>query len=353
MSKAKSHLDIFYKKQVCNIYQHRHMIPITILTGFLGAGKTTLVNQIVKQNPSIKFGFIINEFGEVGIDGQLIESSGEELVEISNGCLCCVVRKDLQDTVLKVAESGRVDYIIIEASGLAEPMPLSQTFATDNLSSKVNLDAIICVVDPEHFLNIQDNYAVALEQLESADIIVLNKTNDLEEQKLNTILTLIQKLNPSAAVLKNENLDTSTLIETGKWSEPELTTGEMSEHKHMHSEHHTEDHAEDHSGHKHHEHESVDEVIFVTQKPLDPPKLDFWLQNHYPVQAVRAKGFVRLSLPENKIGLFLFQLVGAKKSIQPFEPYRADFDYDNSRIVLIGKGLDKEKILEALNQVTV
>ncbi|GAB4143977.1 MAG: GTP-binding protein [Patescibacteria group bacterium] len=333
------------------------MIPISILTGFLGAGKTTLVNQIVKDNPQLKFGFIINEFGEVGIDGQLIETTGEEMVEMSNGCLCCVVRKDLQDAVLKLVESGRVDYIIVEASGLAEPMPIAQTFAMDNLEGKVSLDAVICVVDSLNYLLTKENYTVAIDQLTFGDIIILNKTDEQEPEKVEALKELIKKVNPAATILENTpELDTKLLIDTGAWDIEKLTADEKDQaevHEHHHDDHDHEHHhdSDDHHEHHHHEHDDVDEVVFTTTNILDPAKLDTWLQNDYPSNAIRAKGFLRLQLPNNQTGLFVFQIVGAKKSIEPFKPTQKNFDYNTSRMVFIGKHLDKQKIIDDLRQI--
>jgi G3E family GTPase len=315
------------------------MTPITILTGFLGSGKTTLLNQIIKQNPDIRFGLIVNEFGEIGIDGQLIEDSGEEMIEISNGCVCCVVRKDLQDTVSKLLDSGRVDYIIVETSGLAEPAPVAQTFAMDDLDGRVNLDAVICLVDALNYEVTEKNYRIALEQMAFADIIVLNKIQDQKESEVNLLKDLIKKTNPEAALIENNNdINTSLLIDTGVWTIDKLTGIEDDE-DHEHEDHH-------------HEHDDVDEVVFTTEKILEPGKLDEWLQTKFPENVIRAKGFLRLQTTKGE-SMFLFQMVGAGKSLKPFVPTRKDFDYQNSRIVLIGKGLDEAQILADLDNTTV
>ncbi len=326
------------------------MTPITILSGFLGSGKTTFLNKILKQNPEIKFGLIVNEFGEVGIDGQIIEDSGEEMVEISNGCVCCVVRKDLQDTVKKLLDSKKVDYIIVEASGLAEPAPVAQTFTMDDFEGAVNLDSVICLVDAVNYGLVEKNYRIALEQLAFADIIVINKIAEASSEQLASLRDLIQKTNPEATILENKNddLNTKLLIDTGAWSIDKLTASDSkveADHHHEHEHHHAE-HPH------HHEHADVDEVVFSTTKTLDPNKLDLWLQTQFPKDVIRAKGFLKLQTPKGE-NLYLFQMVGAGKSLKPFVPTRKDFDYDTSRIVLIGKNLDQEQILTDLQATTV
>jgi len=307
-------------------------IPITIFTGFLGAGKTTIINQLVKENPDIKFGFIINEFGEEGIDGQLIENTGEEMVELSNGCICCVVRGDLIKAAEKVINTGKVDYLIIEASGLAEPMPIAQTFYTNNLQGRLNLDGVICIVDALNFKVTNETYRIAAEQIESADIIILNKTNEQETEIVEFLIQFIQELNPYAVIINNiDGVDSKLVIDTGKWSPEKLS--EEEEH--------------------HHEHDDIDEVVFVTDKYFDIKKLDEWMENKFPLNVVRVKGFLRVKGYQNEDMLCLMQVVGAKKEFNKFNPTRKDFDYSKSRIVFIGKNIEGDKIKEELNNTLI
>jgi G3E family GTPase len=360
-------LEYRFVKIILLIYITIIMIPITILTGFLGSGKTTILNKIIDHNPNKKFGLIINEFGEVGIDGQLVEDSGQELVELSNGCMCCVVRSDLYTTVEKLINTGKVDYILIEASGLAEPQPIADTFVMNNLENRTSLDSIVCLVDVENYQVSEKSYKVAIEQLQFCDIILLNKVNDKNQNKVGEIKILINKINPAAIVLINDDeLDTQILIETGKWTEERLAEYKLEEehedkheHEHEHEHEHHHDHNEssehDHHHHKHehhhHEHDEVDEVVFVTKENqlLDPNKLDNWLKNQFPSNCVRAKGLLNLPTINKETGCFLFQMVGASKILTPFQTKRQDVNLKFSRMVLIGKKLNKEEILTNLN----
>ncbi|MBL8014978.1 MAG: GTP-binding protein [Candidatus Doudnabacteria bacterium] len=323
-------------------------IPITILTGFLGAGKTTILNKIIAQNPDRKFGLIINEFGAEGIDGQLVESSGDEkIVELSNGCVCCVVREDLQAAVNKVVTDTDVDYVIIETSGLAEPMPVAQTFALDDLGGKVALDAIVAIVDAENYFATTQKYQVGVTQIQAADVVLINKINDTSAPTVPQLQKLIKQINPYAAIVLNnqEDLAAELLIETNKWTVDKLS-GYQAEEEHTHEDH-------DHQDGKEHEHFHVDEVVYTTTDPISAEKMNKWILEDFPAQAVRAKGILRLEIFPGQHGLFLFQMVGATRMLVPFVPKRADFNSQKSTVVVIGKELDKEAILTSLSKTRV
>jgi G3E family GTPase len=343
-------------------------IPITILTGFLGAGKTTLVNQIVKKNPDIRFGLIINEFGEVGIDGQIIDNPKEEIMEISNGCLCCVVRSDLVEAIKKMVNSGKVDYIIIETSGLAEPEPIMQTFmtlTTDGFDTPIKMDSLLTLVDAVNFESNIKEYKVIGQQIELADVVVLNKVENLSSEKLNELTSMVKNMNPLGSVVLNDKETPANLfIETGAWNVEKLLEIEKHQHSrdHKHGHHHHDDHDHEtctdpthdhsHGHHNHHEHDDVQEVVFTSTKPLNPIKMDQWLSNSFPVNVIRAKGILQLQ-SQNGTRDFVFQMVGANKELIPMANYFNCKlpEVKQSSIVLIGKKLDKEKILEDLEKV--
>src|SRR4029434_6981510 len=163
-------------------------VPVSILTGFLGAGKTTLLNYILKQQHGYKFAVIVNEVGKIGIDGALIEKTDDDVLEMSNGCLCCTVRKDLVKGVQNLLKKGGFDYLLIETTGIADPAPVAQTFLNiPQLQQLVRLDSIITVVDAEQIEKQMRETETALEQIAMADFLLLNKTDLADEAQLGRI----------------------------------------------------------------------------------------------------------------------------------------------------------------------
>lgn len=309
------------------------MIPVTIITGFLGAGKTTLINKIIEQHSELKFGLIINEFGEVGIDGELVQAGEEEMIELSNGCICCVVRKDLVEAAHKLVQKSHIDYLLVETSGLAEPLPVAQTFTNGFPDEMFVMDSIVTLVDAVNYkIGIQE-YTVGLEQLEAADIILINKIDSASAAQVAQITQIIQELNPHAAIITaDESLDTSVLIENKKWSLGKIL--DIEEHDHIH------------------EHNEVDELVYVSDKPLLMDKVKTWLNENFPTEVIRAKGFLNIEIFSGQTGTFLLQIIGANRVLVPFTPQRQNFDATKSRIVLIGKHIPQQKILQDLQSLS-
>src|SRR5580704_9606792 len=181
-------------------------IPATILTGFLGAGKTTLLNYILKEQNTYKFGIIVNEVGEIGIDGQLVENASEEMIQLNNGCVCCTVRKDLVKGVQRLLERGGFDYLLVETTGIADPGPVAQTFLNiPQLTKYVRLDSIITVVDAEQIGKQMKETETAREQVAMADFILLNKIDLVSAPELAAVEETIRDLNPQAELFRTDH----------------------------------------------------------------------------------------------------------------------------------------------------
>ena len=178
---------------------------MSVLTGFLGAGKTTLLNHILKEQSDYKFGVIINEVGEIGIDGQLVETQSDDIVEMSNGCICCTVRKDLVKGVQKLLKKEDLDYILIETTGVADPGPVAQTFINiPQLQQYARLDSIVTLVDAEHLLSQLKDAEVARQQVTLADFVLLNKVDLVDDTHLAAVEAEIQELNPHARIFRTK-----------------------------------------------------------------------------------------------------------------------------------------------------
>src|SRR5689334_5835666 len=291
--------------------------PVTVLTGYLGAGKTTLLNRILSEDHGKKYAVIVNEFGEVGIDNELIVGADEEVFEMNNGCVCCTVRGDLIRVVQGLmkrqsAKTGRgFDAIIVETTGLADPGPVAQTFFVDeDVRAKTQLDSVTTVVDAKHLpLRLKDSKEAA-EQIAFADQIILNKTDLVSEAELREVEAAIRTLNPLApihrtqrsrvpleAILGRRSFDLARVTEL----EPEFLNPAHGEPGHVHDEHCEHDH--DHHDHDHHHdhiHDHVAEsgirgVSLSSDKPLDGNRLTTWLNNLLQTQGpdiLRAKGIL-------------------------------------------------------------
>ena len=203
--KIKKQIEKEIKSKKVNDTPISKRLPVTIITGYLGSGKTTLVNHILQNNKGLKVAVIVNEFGEIGIDNQLIVSTKEDIIELSNGCICCQVRGDIIEMILKIIRTHKdLQYLMIETSGLANPVPVAQTFFLKELQQLTEMDSIITVADAAHF---EENLkrSNGADQIKAGDIILLNQTDTVTDAKLFEIKQKINSIAPHARILETKH----------------------------------------------------------------------------------------------------------------------------------------------------
>ena len=341
-------------------------LPVTLLTGYLGAGKTTLLNRILTGDHGMRFAVIVNEFGEIGIDNDLIVETDEEIYEMNNGCVCCTVRGDLIEVLERLLrQPGRFDAIVIETTGLADPVPVAQTFLMDESArARTRLDAVVTVVDAKHLpLRMKDSRE-AEDQIAFADVVLLNKTDLVSPAELAEVESVIRAVNPYAEIHRTERsaIGLDRVLDRGVFDlqralrlDPDLL-GPADEHEHEHHECH------EGCGHEHHHHHHgahgdgkpspVHDVtvgsISLRTGELDPGKFFPWI--HELTQA-RGPSILRMK------GILAFRDEARRYAVQgvhmivegDHQRCWKEGEKRESRLVFIGRELDRDAIARGLD----
>lgn len=340
-------------------------VPVLLLTGYLGSGKTTLVNHILTNRKGIRFAVIVNDLGEVNIDASLIQKGGvvdqkdDSLVALQNGCICCTLKTDLIDQIFELMKSEKFDYIVIEASGICEPEPIAQTVCSIPTFGEAyrkygicRLDCIVTVVDALRF---QSEFAcgdsltkadiaeddienLIIQQVEFCNKILLNKASEVTPEELGRIRQIIKTIQPGAEIIECDyaNIDLDQILNTRMFDFEKVATSagwirgiegpvEEEEHHHHHDHEHEDEHEHHHDhecscGHHHHHGEGeaeeygISTFVYYRRRAFDINKFDYFVAKHWPKSVIRAKGVCYFS--DNRDMSYLFEQAGKQKSIK-------------------------------------
>ena len=389
-------------------------VPITLITGYLGSGKTTLINYLLKNASGYKMAVIVNDIGEVNIDADLIEKGGvvagkdDNLVALQNGCICCTLKKDLIDQLAQLIKSRRFDHILIEASGICEPVPIAQTityleqqFENRGMPKFCKLDAIVSVTDA---LRLADEFGcgatlesaergeedienLVIQQIEFCDIILLNKVSEVTPEQLANIKAIIRKLQPHATILDTNycRIDLKQILDTGLFDFEKAmnSAGWMEEFDRTDNEHDADEH--EHHHHHHHEHgvgENDDEgtaeeygigtYVYFRRRPFDRLKFEDWANKDYGRMVIRTKGLVYFT--DDRDLSYVYEQAGKQKYLTENgewyacmpayeidrllatdEKFAHDWDPEYGdrmiKLVFIGQQLDRKRIKEELDKI--
>ncbi|MBD6616420.1 GTP-binding protein [Komarekiella sp. 'clone 1'] len=325
-------------------------MPVTIITGFLGSGKTTLLNQILKNKQDLKVAVLVNEFGDINIDSQLLVSVDKDMVELSNGCICCTINDGLVDAVYRVLErEDRIDYLVIETTGIADPLPIILTFLGTELRDFTNLDSILTLVDSEVFNAEHFQSEAALKQITYADIVLLNKVDLVSSDKLKELETYIHEMKAGAKILHTQygQVSLPLILDVELTSTAEYTSLAQEDNHEHHHDHEHEHHHHHHEHHSHHlDNDGFVSVSFQSDRPFDIHKFEEFLTGQMPQGVFRAKGILWFSDSDLR---HIFQLSGPRYNLHADNWH----SLPKNQLVFIGRNLETSEIYYQLHQCLV